>query len=359
MTKMFDIESMRDDNGLYPDDIAAILSAGDPEELKLLRKVGRMRVEHSKYTAAWEWLQHMYDHHGGENPVSLEGVSGLFYGPSGAGKSTVLRLFTKQLGGPFPTRSGDIRPVIRAATPANPTTANIYGAVLIALGMDEFVSNNAQDMRRIIYVQLKAQQTRLIIFDEFTHVIEDRSQYFTTKTMRVLKELLNEIHCNVVFAGTDELVKLYEIYPQMRRRDNGGHPMTGFSWEDQRDQDEWYDLMEIIQEEMLLKVKPALDEERMGRLMHQASAGVMDHLMKLLFRATSFAFREKAKTISMDHLARSFEQLRRGDQKAANPFGEASVRRAKPKIVDEDAEEEVSNLSKRKNLRDGRDSFTK
>ena len=354
-----DIESMKDENGIYPEDIASMLSGAEPEELTLLRRVGRMRIEHSKYEAAWSWLQDMYNEHGGDDPLSNEGVSGLFHGPSGTGKSTVLRRFTKVMGGPFPTATADIRPVIRVATPANPNLVNIYEAMLIALGVSDMANGNAADMRQAVYAQLKGQETRLIIFDEFTHIVEDRSEKFATRAMRSLKELLNEIHCNVVFAGTDELQKLYKIYAQMRRRDAGAQPLLPFSWEDDGDQAEWVQLMGIIQGELLLKVSPSLDDEEMARKMHQASGGVMDHLMKLLFRATSYAFRDGADAIVPAHLSMAFERLRRGDEDAANPFGKSPARRVKPKIVYDDDEDDVSSLRKHKDRRDGKDDFTK
>lgn len=360
MTEPLDLAALRDQNGYYPEDIASILSTADAEESKLLRRIGKMRIEHSKYVAAWDWLNDLYAEHGGDEAIAFEGVSGIFHGPSGTGKSTILRRFTKLNGGPFKTASADVRPVIRVSTPANPNLANIYTAILQALGAAELASKDVQDMRLAVHAQLVGQGVRMIIFDEFTHIVEDRSEKFATKTMRSLKELLNEVHCQVVFAGTEELVKIDTLYPQMRRRNGGNQPLLPFDWDDDGDKAEWYDLMKTVQDGILLKSRPNLDEEKMGRLMHQATGGIMDHLMKLLFRATSYAHRDGASHVGIGHLAQAFERLRRGDEKSPNPFGSAPVRRPKPKIVDEDEElqDEVTDLSKRKNLRDERDAFT-
>lgn len=358
MIETIKIESMKDENGLYPEDIASMLSSADPEETKRLRQIGKMRLEHSAYKAAWAWLTDIYDQHGGDRSLAEEGVSGLFYGVSGAGKSTILRRFTKVMGGPFETPGGVKRPVIRVSTPANPNLVNIHQAMLLALGAEGLMNNDAQDMRLSVHRQIAMQGVRLIIFDEFTHIVEDRSEKFAVKTMRSLKELLNEVHCNVVFAGTEELVKVHKLYGQMKRRSAGDMQLRTFSWDDEDDQAEWYDLMAAIQAKMLLPMDPPAYDEAMGRQMHQASQGVMDHLMKLLFRATSFAHRDGVPAIGVGHLAQAFERLRRGDDKSVNPFGASPVRRPKPMVVDEDEEDDVSNLSKRKDKRADRDGFT-
>lgn len=133
-------------------------------------------------------------------------------------------------------------------------------------------------------------------------------------------------------------------------------PLFPFNWDDEDDQAEWLDIMDLIQGQLLLKVSPPLGSEALALMMHQASDGVMDHVMKLLFRATSFAHRDTAGSIALGHLAMAFERLRRGDDRP-NPFGKPPQRRRKPKIADDHGE--MTNLSKRADPRDVRDPFTK
>jgi len=340
-----------DENGHYPPEIASLLMGADKVELSRLAQVGKMVIEHSQYVRAWEWLTDMFL----ESDTGREATSGLFYGVPGAGKTTILRRFAKKFGGPFPTRDGAIRPVIRVSTPANPNLVNLLQAILIALEAEGLINNDAADMRLSVLRQLTAQQVRMIIFDEFTHIVEDRSEKFAAKTMRGLKELLSEKHCQVVFAGTEDLIKIHKLYGQMRRRSVGDMQLTAFSWESDDDQAEWMAMMDLIQGHLLLKVSPPLGTDAIGRKMNQASGGIMDNVMKLLFRATSFAHRDGGKTISMGHLSMAFERLRRGDMESVNPFGKPMLRRPKPRLAE--THDEETNLSKRKNKRDRDDGF--
>lgn len=355
------IEAMKDENGMYPPDIASMLSTADPRELELLKKVGRLTIEQSRYEEGMEWLNDLYNLGGSkEDPTVHEGWAGLMYGVSGAGKSTILRHFVKERGGPFETPAGVRRPVIRVSTPANPNLVNIQQAMLIALDCEGLMSTDASDMRLAVQRQLKEQDVRMIVFDEFTHIVEDRSEKFATKTMRGLKEILNESTYRIVMAGTEELISVHRLYGQMQRRSVGDLHVRPFDWEDEDDREEWLGIMDTIQEKMILKVEPELGSDDMARHMHQATAGIMDNIMKLVFRATSFAHRDGAEFVGKGHLAQAFERLRRGDDKSVNPFGKPPVRRRKPTAKDDvENEDEKTNLSKRKNKRDDDDSFEK
>lgn len=351
MSEPFDIVSMKDENGLYPEDISAIIAAADPGERERLTRVGKMVIEHSRYEDAWEWLLSVLT----ESNTGREATAGLFYGVSGTGKSTILRRFANRYGGPFPTAVGLERPVLRISTPANPTLPNLYQALLVGLDAEGLVNKDANDMRLSVLHQIEMQKVKMIIFDEFTHIVEDRSEKFVTKAVRALKELLSEKKCQVVFAGTEELFKIHTVYKQMRRRSGGDMPLLPFDWEDEDDQAEWIAIMDLIQGQLLLKVSPPLGGNLLALKMHQATDGVMDHVMKLLFRATSFAHRDRSDTIGLGHLAMAFERLRRGDERE-NPFGQPPQRQRRPKIGEDT---ELSNLSKRVDPRDVRDPFTK
>jgi ABC-type phosphate/phosphonate transport system ATPase subunit len=226
--KLPSLETMKDENGLYPVDILSILVGADQVELARLTRVGKMVIEHSRYEQAWEWLSDVLT----ESDTGREATTGLFYGVSGAGKSTILRRFAKKFGGPSSTKDGIIRPVIRVSTPANPNLVNLLQAILMALEAEGLVNNDAGDMRLSVLRQLTGQQARMIIFDECTHIVEDRSEKFAVKTMRGLKELLSEKHCQVVFAGTEDLVKIHKLYGQMRRLSLARQPGGGLeAWQ--------------------------------------------------------------------------------------------------------------------------------
>lgn len=122
----------------------------------------------------------MFEEHGTGN----EATAGLLYGISGTGKSTVLRRFTKKFGGPFQTASGIVRPVVRVVTPPNSQLGDFHDAILTALGAGDLSMGRPADKKRAVIAQLATQKVKLLILDEFTHVVEDRTERFTKKLMR-------------------------------------------------------------------------------------------------------------------------------------------------------------------------------
>lgn len=349
---MTDFDNLRGPDGLFPADIARIIDNADPEKTRMLARIGKAVIDHDRYLSAMEWLEDVYS----EYDASREATCGILHGEPGVGKSTILRKFVDSRGGPFETSKGTVRPVIRVVTPSNPTPGQIFDTLLAALGAAPFCVGSPSDRKAAVIRQLQLQSVRLVIFDEFTHVVEDRSEKFTKKAAREIKEFLSEKLCQVVFAGTEELDRLHQLYPQIKRRSGGDFLLTPFDWEEPRDRAEWKDVVELVDDTMLLKPQMALAEDRMAKKLHQASAGNLDNLMKLLFRATALAYDEGDKQIAQDILASAFERMRRGS-KADNPFGTPRLRNRRPRLVDPVEDQELSSLSKRP--RADRDSFAK
>jgi hypothetical protein len=338
---MTDPASLRDIDGFYARDIADLIASADPEKKNLLSKIAKMTVEHRRFVEAKDWL----DEHLLESGIGREATCGLIYGPPGVGKSTILRRFAKKFGGPFETREGTRRPVLRVITPGDPNLGNLYSAILRALDADELANGRNPEKKTAVQTQLGIQNVKLLIFDEFTHTVEDRTEKFTKKPLREIKELLSENHCQCVFAGTEELVKLHELYEQFHRRSGGDYHFTTFDWTDGGDRGEWEEILEGISDELPIKPMLALNRQQRPHQLHFVTGGIMDNLMKFLLRATALAYDEGQEFLSEDHLWHAFERMRRGDKQKKNPFQQPKSRPAKPRVIqDEDEDDELSGL---------------
>lgn len=332
-----------DSEGFYPNDITEILSNADPEKKGILLDVAKIIVESERYLLTMGWLEDCLL----EANTGHEATTGLLYGPPGVGKSTALRRFLKKYGKAYETREGTKRTVIRVVTPSNPNLGTFFDAMLNALGVGQVLGGKNADKKSALVTQLQRQDVKLVMFDEFTHIIEDKSQKFAKNVAREIKEMLSEGRCQCVLAGTPELQSLHELYPQFRRRSGGDHYIAPFNPQDADDVEDWKSDMEAINDELAIKPATALHDHKRSIELLTATHGVMDNVMKLIFRATAIAYDEDQELISDQHFADAFHRMRRGDIKTINPFGKPTRMQSRPTIIkgdDDDLEEGWTNL---------------
>lgn len=349
---MIDFDNLRSAEGLYPDDIADIISCADMEKKAILAKVGKMVLSHRRYEEGWRWLEDLYV----ECKTGMEATSGLLTGDSGVGKSTLLKKFTSKFGGPFDTESGTIRPVVRVVTPPKPTEERLLKAMLEAFGVPELAMGRAPDLKRVLVRQIANQDTRLLIFDEFTHLLEDRTEIFAAKGAREVKSILSEGLCQIAFVGTPELEKIRQVYPQLKRRSAGDFELTPFNWDDEGDSEEWKAILKMIDDYIPIKSSFGFGSGDAPYKFHRATNGNLDNLIKLIFRATSISYDDGDEVLKLDVIAEAYERMRRGD-KSVNPFGNTRKRITKPKFIHDEEEDEVTGL--RNMPRQIRDSFSR
>lgn len=133
----------------------------------------------------------------------------------------------------------------------------------------------------------------------------------------------------------------------MRRRSAGDMMITPFDWGNEDDRKEWIAIVGEFGEALDLKPADSFRDERMAERLHKTSSGILDHLAKFLFRATSIAYDEDHEVITEYDLWEAFERMRRGNFTAKNPWKQPPWKSVKPRLLpDEDAEE--SNLWSRK-----------
>jgi predicted AAA+ superfamily ATPase len=263
MTVQLDLDELRDAEGFYPDDILEIIVGCDPDRRRVSHAIREIVVTHSRFEAAYALLKNtLVCSKGGQ-----EGECALIYGKPGVGKSTVLNAFEAEFAGPFKTRSGLVRPVLRINIPGRADLSALYKTMLAKLDAAEMVSRDVQGMKLAVLAQLKNQRTRMLILDEFTHVVEDRTEFFTKKVVRELKGFISENVCDVVFVGTDEITQIADLYEQIQRRGGQGEMhLLPFDFEDADDNAEWFEILETIGEVLPVLSRTPLHDRRFGKL---------------------------------------------------------------------------------------------
>jgi hypothetical protein len=348
-----DLKTLCGPDGFYPDNIWDLIVGQDPERRRVDRAIKGIVVANSRYDAVFSLLQNTLVCAGG----GRESDCFVICGPSGIGKSTVLDTFERQYGGPFKTKKGDLRPVLRVNTPPRPDLGSFYSAMLEKMGAGDLVSRNVNGMMSAVRAQLKIQQTRVLILDEFTHVVEDKTEYFTKKVVRELKGFISERVCDVVCVGTEKMIQIPDLYEQIQRRQGEGElVLLAFDYQNDEDRQEWLDWMADVG--ALLPIPPAdpLNGQRVAKQFHFASNGLPNSVMKLLLLASLYAMEMGDDQLRQEHFWQGFESggslfaRRLSDRKLdwtiRNPFDEPKTkRRRRVRVIQTDSAPDVSDAS--------------
>ena len=169
--------------------------------------------------------------------------------------------------------SGIKQDVLYIEIPGRPYLNDFYRATLEALGADDDVGT-LPAMQRAFLAQVRGMGVRLVIFDEFNNFVEDRTDKFKVSTAREIKSFLSKNLFNAVFAGTEDIVQVYSMYKQTRRRGNGEFEMTRFDWRDEYDRQQWKAFLSSISDDLPTRTWEPIENHLLAEKLHQSSGGL-------------------------------------------------------------------------------------
>jgi hypothetical protein len=139
-------------------------------------------------------------------------------GDSGVGKSTLAETAKyKILAQTASCKDAEIKPVIMVTLTDGALPDNVRKDLLEELGVD-FTGYAGRSLKELLEKQLKVCGVRLIIFDEFQHLVRTRDKEVNKKACDFVKMLIIETKIPVVLLGTPTGKKLFELDNQIRTR---------------------------------------------------------------------------------------------------------------------------------------------
>lgn len=270
---------------------------------------------------------------------ALEGISLAVPGRSGSGKSQlILRLrreilkeaadaaglVASETG--IATPDGDWRPVLFVPTPANVRIMTLASAILTALG-DEDPEFGVEGVRTArVRRKLQEQRVKLILFDEFQHLVENRTDTFAFKAGDWLKSILNEADgsgavpieqrtgyfVHAVFFGRPSITTLFAQNGQFCRRNRGVAHLKAFDWIDEEDRAKYLMTLRGIDQALPFSEWSGISEPEFALDLHFATDGLIGRLMPLLQGAGIEALGRGASRITPDLADETFEFLEAG-----------------------------------------------
>jgi hypothetical protein len=138
-------------------------------------------------------------------------------GPSGVGKSSLIATLSRE----YPETRIDGRrhvPVLVVNVPQSATAKLLPKSVLRALGIQVAASMTAGAMFDLMVTQLRLACTRVVIFDEISHLVDEGSRVPPRAASDWLKTLADTRDMTLILFGIPRLERLFTANEQLRRR---------------------------------------------------------------------------------------------------------------------------------------------
>ncbi|WP_219837585.1 TniB family NTP-binding protein [Paenibacillus sp. R14(2021)] len=188
------------------------------EELKRrVEHVKKIIVHHPGYGELLEELEMMLVL--SEGSVSPEGL--YIYGPTGVGKSTVTEEFTAR----YPrelvkTNEGEYThiTVLHVRVPPKATPKMLASKILEVMGDPGHHKGTLTDLTSRIHYFVRELGIKMIILDEFQHLIDADTDHVLTTASNWVKTFTEEIKIAIVLCGMPESVSVFLSNPQLDRR---------------------------------------------------------------------------------------------------------------------------------------------
>ncbi|CAJ0880340.1 TniB family NTP-binding protein [Ralstonia flatus] len=138
-------------------------------------------------------------------------------GPSRVGKSSLIAKLSRD----YPEARIEGRrhvPVLLVEVPPSATAKLLPKSVLRALGMQVSGSMTAGAMFDLMVEQLRRARTRVVIFDEISHLVDEGSRVPPRAASDWLKTLMDTLNMTLILFGIPRLERLFAANEQLRNR---------------------------------------------------------------------------------------------------------------------------------------------
>lgn len=236
----------------------------------------------------------------------------LLIGKTRSGKSTILKRYAER----HPPEFGgtcDRRPVVYIDVPSKCTVKSLAETLLAKLGDPYPHKGSEPTMTERVVWYLKAQQTELLILDEFQHLIDRRSQRLQYDTANWVKQLLNRMGRPILLAGLPSAADVLAADDQLEGRCAGQFPLHPFDWDDQSDRRCFRGILKKFDEQLrdrggFVNLSDLAYPETAFRI-HQATGGLIGGVARLLTAAVRIAVPDGAPRVTPEILAQASSRL--------------------------------------------------
>ena len=264
-------------------DVATLLEKNEDERIKSVREA--KYIAYQKAETILDEIEWMYLNH------SLERIGLLLRAESGNGKTTLLKVFEKRHP-PHSTVESAIFPILRVESPEGPGCRRFLGAMLEALGFDDYMGATEEVRKFRVYQQLRNRHVRILMVDE-VHNLLSGSPKQVEETRNLLKGFTNKLKIGLVLAGTYKAEEVIRSDTELFRR------IQIYTLPVWNDGPAYRAFLSILERKIPLKGPSNLSSDEIATYLLQKSGGVLHDLVLLVQRAAEMAILDGSEQITL------------------------------------------------------------
>lgn len=267
--------------------------------------------------------------------VSPEPRSMSLIGATGSGKTTLIDQYMMRHP-PSETEKTTSVPIFKSIIQPNTSIRDFIISVLKSLissvtnsreddVSDELLKGSRPEITKRLYKYLAAAEVKIIILDEFQHLISSKSKKVLNDIADTIKTLINETKIPVVLVGTTKANEVFVENNEMARRISDKITLKPFSISTAENNLIFRKFLaevdKLLPFDTPVELRLKLATNEMSTRFFAASNGYIDDIMRLIQDAGFSAITDGSGSITIGHLADAFENNPGQNQKAeGNPF---------------------------------------
>lgn len=248
----------------------------------------------------------------------------LILGGSGSGKTALCTQLLAYGNARFDGEDPEctIRPCLRLNVPDPCTPFEFAVAILEGLGDPRPRGRrNKADTIKAAAILLHRCKVRLVVIDNTQDIPARRAARGIELVGARLREFIDESNALWVFLGTDDALKVVNSDPQLVRRICYRGHIPYFDIASEQSQRAFRVLLSKVDQWLPLAEQSCLHEPKIAGLVHIATEGIFDRLVKLVHRGWIEAVLASRETMIITDLEKAFVFLYGPAAEAINPFG--------------------------------------
>ena len=229
-------------------------------------------------------------------------------GETGCGKSALAREFEREVG-TSPTFAASNLPVIRVETPASSSTKALATEMLRALGdpcAEKGVRYNLTDR---VLTLLKAQGVKLVILDDFQHLICRDNKKVVYDTADWFKTVVDQAGCTFLLLGMPDLDRVIAENAQLGRRVGLRVQLQPFSANTASERQRFLKMLALFAHELPFGGTEILVSDKVAWRLHSACKGLLGLLVPILQAAGRNLLAGGGRDLKLEHLAAGVDAL--------------------------------------------------